>query len=50
MDPTWSPNGTWIAFSRGLTADPRTWAIRLDGTGETAISPAGKAVGHPNWH
>jgi Tol biopolymer transport system component len=49
VDPTWSPNGTWIAFSRGLTADPRTWAIRLDGSGERAISPTGKAIGHPNW-
>ncbi len=49
MDPTWSPNGKWIAFSRGLTADPHTWAIRADGTGERAIAPAGKAIGHPDW-
>ncbi len=49
MDPTWSPNGAWIAFSRGLTEHPRTWAIRPDGTGERAVSPDGRDIGHPNW-
>ena len=49
MDPTWSPNGTWIAFSRGLTQHPRTWAIRTDGTGERSISPEGRDIGHPDW-
>jgi Tol biopolymer transport system component len=51
MDPNWSHNGNWIAFVRGKTEQPRTWAIRADGTGEEKpLSPAGKEIGHPDWY
>jgi hypothetical protein len=49
MDPTWSPNGTWIAFARGVTPQPSIWAIRVADRHEQRLSPTGQNVGHPDW-
>jgi serine/threonine protein kinase len=49
MDPTFSPDGTWIAVARGATAKQSIWAVRADGTGERQISPDGGGIAHPDW-
>jgi Tol biopolymer transport system component len=49
MDATYSPDGTWIAVTRGLTPKPSIWAIRLSDGHQQMISPAGKHVAHPDW-
>jgi Tol biopolymer transport system component len=49
MDPTWSPNGTWIAFARGVTPQPTIWAIRVADRHEQRLSPSGRYIGHPDW-
>ncbi|MGH3391575.1 MAG: TolB family protein, partial [Actinomadura sp.] len=49
IDPTWSRDGQWIAYSRGPWEDPRTWAIRADGTGDQEITRGSRPEGHPAW-
>ncbi|MBC6461133.1 PD40 domain-containing protein, partial [Actinomadura sp. HBU206391] len=49
MDPTWSPDGKWIAYARGPVEEPRVWAIRADGTLARAVTAGARAEGHPSW-
>ena len=47
VEPAWSPDGTRIAFRRGLPGD--ILLINPDGTGETAISTTPEHKFAPNW-
>ncbi|GLY85736.1 protein kinase domain-containing protein [Actinoallomurus iriomotensis] len=49
MDPTFSPDGTWIATARGETAHQSIWAIRVDGTGAMPVSAGDLGIAHPDW-
>jgi predicted Ser/Thr protein kinase len=49
MDPTFSPNGKWIATARGETVHQSIWAIRVDGTGAVAVSGGSQGIAHPDW-
>ena len=51
--PTWSPDGTSIAFARGFTAvgtnDRPIFVMRADGTDQHRLTPDPMLVGVPAW-
>ncbi|MBB4691433.1 Hsp70 family protein [Paractinoplanes abujensis] len=49
MDPTWSPDGKWFAFTRGDYDKPQIVIMKPDGTGETVLTAPGRREGHPCW-
>jgi TolB protein len=49
MDPTWSPDGKWVAYVRGPISTPAVWAIRADGTGTRKLTTGSVPEGHPSW-
>ncbi|WP_250037863.1 Hsp70 family protein [Paractinoplanes maris] len=49
MDPTFSPDGKWIAFVRGTYEEPTIVVMKPDGTGETVLTKPGDREGHPCW-
>ncbi|MBL7257508.1 Hsp70 family protein [Paractinoplanes lichenicola] len=49
MDPTWSPDGKWFAFTRGDYDKPQIVIMKPDGTGETVLTAPGQREGHPCW-
>ena len=49
MDATYSPDGSWIAVTRGLTPKPSIWAIRLSDGHQQRVSPEGEYMAHPDW-
>ncbi|MCW2913470.1 MAG: serine/threonine protein kinase [Actinomycetia bacterium] len=49
MDPSWSPQGRWLAFVRGDVAHPQIWALKADGSKDP--QPIGPTdAGHPDWY
>ncbi len=50
-DPSWSPDGTRLAFARqdGFTAEAEIFVINADGTGETNISNHPGFDSYPRW-
>jgi Tol biopolymer transport system component len=50
QSPTWSPDGTAIAFTRG-TGPCRIMTIKPDGTGEKELATAdvGQCFSHLDW-
>ncbi|MFD6225972.1 protein kinase [Streptomyces sp. NPDC060232] len=49
MDPAWSVDGKWVAFVRGPYEKPVVWAVRMDKTGERALTTGDSTEGHPAW-
>jgi TolB protein len=49
LDPTWSPDGTWVAFAGhdGYATD--IFAIRPDGTSVTRLTSDGQLARAPAW-
>jgi molecular chaperone DnaK len=45
MDPTWSPDGSQIAFYRG----GQIWVMNADGSGPRRVSPADLEASVPAW-
>jgi Tol biopolymer transport system component len=45
MDPTWSPDGSQIAFYRG----GQVWVMNADGSGPRRVSPADVEASVPAW-
>lgn len=48
QDPTWSPDGTQLAFRRG-SAEPHLFVMRSDGDGARRVVKSGGAVSAPVW-
>lgn len=54
-DPAWSPDGKWIAYSKGafvnlfLTMDHDIYKCRPDGSEDLLVLLDGKVNGVPNW-
>jgi TolB protein len=52
-DPEWSPDGTWIVFSRSLSAsglpDAELYMCRPDGAGLIQLTRLGGWNGDPDW-
>jgi Tol biopolymer transport system component len=38
FQPSWSPDGSWIAFSRDGGADAELWKVRTDGSHLTQLT------------
>nr|WP_221377180.1 Hsp70 family protein [Actinoplanes polyasparticus] len=49
MDPTFSPDGKWIAFVRGTYEEPTVVVMKTDGTSQTLLTKPGEREGHPCW-
>ena len=49
LDPDWSPDGAWIAYSSARTGDTRLWRIRVDGTERRRLT-GDEAPGHEEYH
>ncbi|MFA5882122.1 MAG: DPP IV N-terminal domain-containing protein, partial [Eubacteriales bacterium] len=47
--PSWSPDGTKIAFSSGINGTADIWVINVDGTGLTQITDLPGGEGEPAW-
>jgi Tol biopolymer transport system component len=49
--PTWSPDGSQIAFSRGAedTEEQDIFVVNVDGSGLTQLTTDPAADGHPSW-
>ncbi len=54
-DPSWSPDGKWIAYSKGafinliVTVDHDIYKCRPDGSEDVLVLHDGKVNGVPNW-
>lgn len=49
MDPTFSPDGKWIAFVRGTYEEPTVVIMKTDGSNQTVLTKKGDREGHPCW-
>ena len=49
VDPTWSPDGTWFAFTRGPVEKPAVVLLKADGTDETVLTKSGAREAQPCW-
>ena len=49
LDPDWSPDGAWIAYSSARTGDTRLWRIRVDGTERRRLT-GDEAPDHQEYH
>jgi TolB protein len=50
VHPTWSPDGTWIAFDSRRSGNQDLYVIRPDGTGMQRITTNGSADSNPSWN
>ena len=50
LEPSWSPDGTKIAFAKGqnLDVDGQIYTVNVDGTGITQVTHAGGSQ-NPDW-
>jgi actin-like ATPase involved in cell morphogenesis len=49
MDPTFSPDGTWIGLARGDLARPKITIVKADGSDERVLTSGNAREGHPGW-
>jgi dipeptidyl aminopeptidase/acylaminoacyl peptidase len=49
--PAWSPDGTWIAYSRDYTGTPvrEIWLVHPDGTGARRLTKLNASANTPAW-
>ena len=49
MDPSWSPDNGWVAFTRGPLDQPKITIVQADGSQEVTLTKEGDREGHPCW-
>lgn len=47
--PSWSPDGQWLAFTSGRAGSPDVWVVRADGTGARALTSDPAPEWLPRW-
>jgi Tol biopolymer transport system component len=48
-DAMWSPDGSWLAFTRGVLEEPTIVITKADGSDERTLTRKGAREGHPCW-
>lgn len=48
-EPTWSPDGRWIAFSSSRSGSEDIWVMRQDGSGLRRVTTASSNETDPTW-
>ena len=48
-DPTWSPDGHFIAFSSNRTGDHHIWMTTLDGDHQVQLTEGRGGYTNPSW-
>jgi Tol biopolymer transport system component len=48
-DPCWSPDGQWIAFTRGKVEQPSVWTARPDGQDLQRLTVGDVYEAHASW-
>jgi dipeptidyl aminopeptidase/acylaminoacyl peptidase len=51
-DPTWSPDGTRLAYTRSTAGNSDLWVVNADGTAPRAVTSTAGSLGremHPAW-
>lgn len=49
IDPTWSPDGSQIAFVSNRSGSPEIWAVNVDGTNLRQLSTGNVLARYPVW-
>jgi Tol biopolymer transport system component len=49
MDPSWAPDGSWLAFTRGPVNQPKIVIAKADGSAEQVLTEGDAREGHPCW-
>jgi molecular chaperone DnaK len=49
MDPTFAPDSSWVAFTRGDLTRPKITIMKLDGSQERTLTTGTAREGHPCW-
>ena len=49
IDPTWSPDGSQLAFVSNRSGSPEIWAINVNGTNLREITKNNPLVRYPSW-
>ncbi|HYN93727.1 MAG TPA: hypothetical protein VES42_07740, partial [Pilimelia sp.] len=49
MDASFSPDGSWLSFSRGPGANPVIHIVRVNGSGLHRLDVGGGRTGHASW-
>jgi Tol biopolymer transport system component len=49
MDPTWSPDSQWIAFTRGQVKEPALWIARPDRKDLQRLTVGNVYEAHASW-
>ncbi len=47
--PSWSPNGSLIAYVSGRSGQPALWIMSASGSGAFQVSRDSQATGYPSW-
>ena len=49
LEPAWSPDLRWIAYTSRPTGNPDVWLVRPHGTGARPVTQGPGFDGHPSW-
>ena len=49
QDPSWSPDGTKIAFTSGRDGNGDIYVMNADGSNQTRLTDAPRTDAHPSW-
>jgi dipeptidyl aminopeptidase/acylaminoacyl peptidase len=48
-EPTWSPDGAWLAFTHTVSGVPNVWRVRADGSARAQLTHETRGAWRPRW-
>lgn len=48
-EPTWSPDGAWLAFTHTVSGVPNVWRARADGSARAPLTHEPRGAWRPRW-